>query len=137
MLKPPSKLNSGYVAREGPLEYRLHHYRMSIGNVVYIGPDSYIEAGEIGSHVHIGANVTVGNFVMIRDYVKVLDNAILPPFSIWPSFSIVAGNPARVVGQVGDGWGFLEHGPGGVQEARNRWSSVGPCQRTGGQQRRG
>ncbi|KAL9111759.1 MAG: hypothetical protein Q9227_003818 [Pyrenula ochraceoflavens] len=129
IIKPPSRLVSAQT-KEGEQTQTLQHYRMTIGQVVFIGPETSIEAYEIGSHVHIGANVTIGNFVKIMDYVKILDNAVLPTMSVWPNFSVVAGNPARVVGEVGDGWGFLDHGPGGIQAARDRWAAVGPCQRT-------
>lgn len=57
----------------------------------------------MGSHVHIGRHVVVGEFAIIKDYVRVLDGAVVAPNTVVPSFSVVAGQPARVVGEVPEG----------------------------------
>jgi dynactin-5 len=62
-----------------------------------------VEAALIGSHVHIGSNAVVGKFVIIKDFVRILDGAVVPPNMVIPSFSIVAGRPARVVGELAEG----------------------------------
>ncbi len=68
-----------------------------------MGPSSIIEAALIGSHVNIGANVVVGKFAIIKDYVRILDGSVVPPNMVIPSFSVVAGRPARVVGEMAEG----------------------------------
>jgi dynactin-5 len=68
-----------------------------------VGPSSIIEAALIGSHVNIGANVVVGKFAIIKDYVRILDGSVVPPNMVIPSFSVVAGRPARVVGEIAEG----------------------------------
>jgi dynactin-5 len=68
-----------------------------------VGPSSIIEAALIGSHVNIGANVVVGKFAIIKDYVRILDGSVVPPNMVIPSFSVVAGRPARVVGEMAEG----------------------------------
>ena len=68
-----------------------------------MGPSSIIEAALIGSHVNIGANVVVGKFAIIKDYVRILDGSVVPPNMVIPSFSVVAGRPARVVGEIAEG----------------------------------
>ena len=65
-----------------------------------MGEASVVQAATIGSHVHIGANVVIGEFAIIKDYVRILDGTVVPPNMVIPSFSIVAGQPARVVGEV-------------------------------------
>jgi len=70
---------------------------------VYVGPSSVVQAAQIGSHVHIGARVVIGEFAIIKDYVRILDGSIVPPNMVIPSFSIVAGQPARVIGEVPEG----------------------------------
>lgn len=94
------------------------HYPLKISDHVYIGPSSIVEAALIGSHVHIGSNVVIGKFVIIKDYVKVLDGSVVPANMVIPSFSVVAGRPARVVGEVMEGEleGF---------DGRERYRSVG------------
>ena len=70
---------------------------------VFVGPGSVVQAASIGSHVHIGAGVVVGEFAIVKDYVRILDGAVVPANMVIPSFSIVAGQPARVVGEVPEG----------------------------------
>ena len=53
--------------------------------------------------MHIGQNVVVGEMAIIKDYVRVLDGTVVPSHMVIPSFSIVAGKPARVVGEVPEG----------------------------------
>lgn len=79
------------------------HYPLKIGDHVFIGPSSIIEAALIGNHVSIGSNVVVGRFAILRDYVRVLDGAVIPPNMVVPSFSVVGGRPGRVVGEVREG----------------------------------
>jgi dynactin 5 len=79
------------------------HYPLKMGDHVYVGPGSVVEAAFVGNHVHIGANVVVGKFVLIKDFVKILEGTVVPPNMIIPSFSIVAGRPGRVVGEIPEG----------------------------------
>ncbi|KAI1763262.1 trimeric LpxA-like protein [Hypoxylon sp. FL1150] len=76
---------------------------LRLGDHVFIGEGTVVQAATIGSHVHIGQNVAVGEFSIIKDYVRILDGTIVPPNMVIPSFSIVAGQPARVVGEVPEG----------------------------------
>jgi dynactin-5 len=79
------------------------HYPLKIADHVFIGPSSIIEAALIGSHVNIGSNCVVGKFAIIKDFVKILDGTVVPPNMVIPSFSIVAGRPARFVGEIAEG----------------------------------
>src|SRR4051794_6739868 len=76
---------------------------LRMGDHVFVGAGSVVQAATIGSHVHIGAGVVVGEFAILKDYVRVLDGAVVAPNTVVPSFSIVAGQPARVVGEVPEG----------------------------------
>lgn len=78
-----------------------------------IGPSCTISAISIASHVHIGANTIMHPFVMIKENVKVLPNTVIPAHMVIPSGSVVGGQPARVVGEVGEGWGVSGGGTGG------------------------
>jgi dynactin-5 len=42
---------------------------------------------------------------MIRENVKILPNTIVPSQMIIPPNSVAAGRPARIIGEVGEGWG--------------------------------
>lgn len=59
---------------------------------------------------------------IIKDYVLVLDGAVVPPGMVVPSWSVVGGRPARVVGELGEGYG-VEGAEGGM--ARERYKNVG------------
>jgi dynactin-5 len=72
----------------------------------------------VGSRVHIGADCVIGKFAIIKDCVRVLDGTVVPPGMVVPSFSVVAGRPARVVGELPEG---AEEG----LEGRELYRSVG------------
>lgn len=74
-----------------------------LGDHVFVGEGSVVQAAMIGSHVHIGAGCVVGEFCIIKEYSKLLDGTVLPPFTVVPSFSIVAGQPGRVIGELPEG----------------------------------
>ncbi|KAK4670638.1 uncharacterized protein QC763_214200 [Podospora pseudopauciseta] len=92
-LRPPGRFYKGAFT----------YMPLRMGDHVFVGPSSVIQAASIGSHVHIGARVVVGEFAIIKDYVRVLDETVIPPNMVIPSFSIVAGQPARVIGEVPEG----------------------------------
>ncbi|CAK7200104.1 hypothetical protein SEUCBS139899_002793 [Sporothrix eucalyptigena] len=92
-LRPPGRLWKGVFS----------HMPLRMGDHVFVGTNTTIMAASIGSHVHVGANVVVGDFAIIKDYVRVLDGTVIPPNMVIASFSIVAGQPARVVGELPEG----------------------------------
>lgn len=54
-------------------------------------------------------------FCIIRDNVKVLPHSVVPANMVIPSNSVVGGRPARVVGELGEGWGVVAGaGAGGL-----------------------
>lgn len=79
------------------------YFPLKIGDHVFVGAGSIIEAAMLGNHVHIGANVVVGKFVIVKDFVKILDGTVVPPGMVIPSLSVVGGCPGRVVGEVAEG----------------------------------
>lgn len=50
---------------------------------------------------------------MIKENVKILPDTVIPANMIIPPGSVVGGRPARVVGEVGEGWG-VSGGVGGL-----------------------
>lgn len=108
VLRPPGRLYKGVFT----------YMPLRIGDHVFIGHGTVVQAATIGSHVSIGKACTVNEFAIIRDFVKVLDGTIVPPFMVIPSFSIVAGQPARVVGEIPEG-GI------GAFELRDLYKTVG------------
>ncbi|KAJ9660080.1 hypothetical protein H2198_002777 [Neophaeococcomyces mojaviensis] len=129
-LHPPSRPDKGSDGK--PV---VTYYPLRISDYVFVGEGCNIRAAEIRSNVWIGKGVTVGNFAMIKENVKVLDGAVLPANSVWASGSVVAGAPARVVGELAEAWGGggatsagtgtgVGDEPIGVR-ARERWASVG------------
>jgi dynactin 5 len=79
------------------------HYPLKIGDHVYVGPGTVIEAALIGNRVNIGAGCVIGKFAIIKDFVQILEGTVVPANMVIPSFSIVAGRPGRVVGEVPEG----------------------------------
>ncbi|KAF2014906.1 trimeric LpxA-like protein [Aaosphaeria arxii CBS 175.79] len=103
VIKPPSRISRGQV----------HYYPMKIGDNVFIGPNSTISAISISSHVHVGANTVIHPFAIIKENVKILPNSVVPAQMVIPSGSVVGGRPAKVIGEVGEGWGVSGGGAGG------------------------
>jgi dynactin 5 len=136
ILHPPSRLTT-VTTSSGATAQATVYYPLRIESHVFIGAQSVIRAAEIRSNVHIGARVSVGNMAMIKDNVRVLDGAVLPANSVWASGSVVGGRPARVMGLVGEGWGWGgdvqgkgRDGAGEVEasvgpKVRERWALVG------------
>ena len=124
-LHPPSRLSTSPSTGQQSLMY----HPLRISDHVFIGSNAHIRAATIGSHVYIGANCVVGNLCIIKDNVRVEDGAVLPANSMWASGRVVAGSPARVVGEVGEAWGLFEGGAGvgdvALVGSRERWVSVG------------
>lgn len=93
LLRPPGRVYKG--------AYTFMPLRM--GDHVFVGQGTVVQAASVGNHVHIGKGCTVGEFAIIKDYVKILDGTVVPPTMVIPSFSIVAGQPAKVVGEIPEG----------------------------------
>jgi len=92
-LRPPGKVFKGSFS----------HYPLKIGDHVYVGPGSVVEAALIGSHVNIGAECVIGKFAIIKDYVRILEGTVVPANMVVPSFSVVAGRPGRVIEEIPEG----------------------------------
>ncbi|KAH7041954.1 dynactin subunit 5 [Macrophomina phaseolina] len=102
VIKPPARISRG----------ALSYYPMKIGDNVFVGPNSHISAASISSHVHVGEGCVLEPFCIVRDNVKILPHSVVPANMVIPSNSIVGGRPARVVGELGEGWGVAAGGGG-------------------------
>ena len=93
LLRPPGRMYKGTFT----------YMPLRMGDHVYIGQGTVVQAATVGSYVHIGKNCTISEFAIIKDCVKVMDNSVVPPHMVIPSFSIVAGKPARLIGELPEG----------------------------------
>ena len=114
VLRPPCRMSSSG---------RAAFYPLKIGEHTFIGPNCVIEAAQIGDRVHVGAGAVVGKFAILKDGVKVLEGAHVAGGMVVASGFVVGGRPARVVGEVGEGWGIVEGGEGG--DLREFWRGTG------------
>ncbi|OJD34228.1 dynactin subunit 5 protein [Diplodia corticola] len=103
VIKPPSRISRG----------QLSYYPMKIGDNVFVGAGSHVSAASVSSHVHVGEGCVLEPFCIVRDNVKILPRSVVPANMVIPSNSIVGGRPARVVGELGEGWGVAAGGGGG------------------------
>jgi dynactin-5 len=113
ILRPPLKMSMGRAA----------YYPLKIGEHTFIGANCVIEAAQIGDRVHIGRGAVVGKFAILKDGVKVLEGAHVVGGMVVASGFVVGGWPARVVGEVGEGWGITDGGEGG--DLREMWRATG------------
>ena len=112
ILRPPSRLHRGVHT----------FFPLKIGDHVFVGEKAVVEAATIGNHVHIGKEAMIGCMAILKDFAYVLDGAVVPPGMVVPSWCVVGGRPARIVGEVGEGYG-VEGAEGGL--ARERYRLVG------------
>lgn len=90
VIRPPFKRFS-----KGGAFFPLH-----IGDHVYVEEDTIINAAQIGSHVYIGKNCIIGRRSVLKDCCVIADNTVIPPETVVPPFTIMAGSPARPVGEL-------------------------------------
>lgn len=112
ILRPPSRLHRGVHS----------YYPLKIGDHVFVGEMAVVEAATVGNHVSIGREAVVGAMAILKDFVVVLDGAVVPAGMVVPSWCVVGGRPARIVGEVGEGFP-VEGAEGGM--ARERYRMVG------------
>jgi dynactin-5 len=65
---------------------------MTVGSHTFIGRNSKIEAGAIGSGCWIGDNVIIGQRAILKDYVHVESNTIIPSDTCIPPFCCVSSS---------------------------------------------
>lgn len=120
-LRPPGRMYKGYAPAPfllpscpstQPCRQRLTsdshrsiftYMPLRMGDHVFVGQNTVVQAASVGSHIYIGNDAVVGEFAIIKDYVRILDGSVVPPNMVIPSFSIVAGQPARVIGEIPEG----------------------------------
>ncbi|KAE8159638.1 trimeric LpxA-like protein [Aspergillus tamarii] len=112
ILRPPSRLHRGVHS----------FYPLKIGDHVFVGERAVVEAASVGNHVHVGKDAVIGSMAILKDFAYVLDGAVVAPGMVVPSWCVVGGAPARIVGEVGEGYG-VEGAEGGM--ARERYRLVG------------
>lgn len=119
-----SYISKGATLRPPSRHHRGQHsfYPLKIGDHVFVGERAVVEAATVGNHVHIGRDVVVGGMAILKDFSVVLDGAVVPAGMVVPSWCVVGGRPARIVGEVGEGYG-VEGAEGGL--ARERYRLVG------------
>ncbi|KAF2669969.1 trimeric LpxA-like protein [Microthyrium microscopicum] len=105
ILRPPARLLRGL----------LQPYPLKIGEQVLIGPGCVVESAQIHNHVHVGARCVLGAFSVLRENCRVLEGSCVPAGMVVPPGAVVAGRPARVVGEVGEGFGVDGVGEGWVE----------------------
>lgn len=93
LLRPPGRMYKGTFT----------YMPLRMGDHVFVGQSTVVQAATVGSHVHIGRDCTIGEFAIIKDFVRILDGTVVPPNMVIPSFSVVAGQPARLVGELPEG----------------------------------
>lgn len=89
---------------------------------MFVGERAVVEAATVGNHVHIGKEAVIGGMAILKDFTVVLDGAVVPAGMVVPSWCVVGGRPARIIGEVGEGYG-VEGAEGGL--ARERYRVVG------------
>ncbi|XP_019865310.2 dynactin subunit 5 [Aethina tumida] len=90
VLRPPYKKFSKGVA----------FFPLSMGDNVFVGERSVVNASQVGSYVYIGKNCVIGRRCVLKDCCFIEDNTILAPETVVPPFTRVSGSPGVAVGDL-------------------------------------
>ena len=104
----------------------MRYLPLTMGSHVYIASQSSISAASIGDHVVVERECVIGNLAILKDGCRVLRGSVVPDGMVVPPGVVVAGRPARVMGEVGVGWGVGEDEVGGEGgDLREVWRGAG------------
>ncbi|CAG9836375.1 unnamed protein product [Diabrotica balteata] len=90
VLRPPYKKFSKGVA----------FFPLSIGDHVYIGEKSLVNAATVGNYVYIGKNCVIGRRCILKDCCVIEDNTVLAPETVIPPFTRYGGSPGSYIGDL-------------------------------------
>ncbi|RPB22645.1 trimeric LpxA-like protein [Terfezia boudieri ATCC MYA-4762] len=90
ILRPPCRILKG----------QFSYHPMKIGDHVFVGEGSVVEAAVVGNWVKIGKDCVIGKFSIIKDCVRIEDGTVIAPNAVIPSFSLVRGRPGLVVEEL-------------------------------------
>jgi dynactin-5 len=76
---------------------------LTIGPHCSLGKHCTVEAAVIGAGCTVDDNCTLSPRCILKDYVHVVAGTVVPPDMVCPPFSVIAGAPARIVGDVPEG----------------------------------
>ena len=78
-------------------------FPLKLGNFVYIGSDTVVEAASVGNYCVVEANAVLGSRCQLSDICKVLRNSVVLPDTVIPSYAVYGGNPAVYVRSLPEG----------------------------------
>jgi len=90
VIRPPFKKFSKGVA----------FFPLQIGDHVFIGEGSIVNAAVVSSYVYIGKNVIIGRRCVLKDCCYIEDNSVVPPETVVPTFTRFSGSPAKRIGEL-------------------------------------
>ncbi|XP_077489849.1 dynactin 5, p25 subunit isoform X2 [Amblyomma americanum] len=90
VIRPPFKKFSKGVA----------FFPLHIGDHVFIGEGTVVNAGHVGSFVYIGKNCVIGRRSVLKDCCMIEDNTVLAPETVVPAFAVFSGSPGLFAGEL-------------------------------------
>ncbi|GLG98372.1 hypothetical protein R5R35_004820 [Gryllus longicercus] len=90
VIRPPFKKFSKGVA----------FFPLHMGDHVFVGENSVVNAAVVGSYVYIGKNCVIGRRCVLKDCCVIEDNTVLPPETVVPSFTRYASSPGVCIGEL-------------------------------------
>ncbi|XP_023025099.1 dynactin 5, p25 subunit [Leptinotarsa decemlineata] len=90
VLRPPYKKFSKGVA----------FFPLTMGDHVYVGEKSLVNAAIVGNYVYIGKNCVIGRRCTLKDCCVIEDNTVLAPETVVPPFTRYGGSPGTCVGDL-------------------------------------
>jgi dynactin-5 len=81
-------------------EDTLRYIPLSIGSHCTIGKRCSIEAAVLGMGCSVGDGCVLSKRCILKDFVRIESGTVIPPDMVCPPFSIIAGSPARIIGNL-------------------------------------
>ena len=75
-------------------------FPLQIGDHVFIGEGSIVNAAVVSSYVYIGKNDIIGRRCVLKDCCYIEDNSVVPPETVVPTFTRFSGSPAKRKGEL-------------------------------------
>jgi len=75
-------------------------FPLHVGDHVFIGENTVVNAAVVGSYVYIGKNCVIGRRCILKDCCMIADNTVLPSETVVSPFTVYSGSPGHCTDEL-------------------------------------